>query len=383
MKIAALRATPLTARFADLFGGEAAIPAAIARPASHFAAIPRAGQYATLVSVEAEDGAIGHGEAWGLPVPDATALWIERAIAPLVIGRDADDVDGVHALLTGYFARIGHAGSIALEAVSGLDLALWDLRGRRAGRSVGALLGRKREAVDCYVSPIMLEADEASTRAAARAFVDAGFRAVKLKLGRGVDRDLGDARAVRDEIGEDRALLLDVNGAYDLADASRLADGLADLAIHWLEEPLHPAHIADMSALKRRSAIPLAAGENDFTLAQFARLIDDGVDVVMPNVTRAGGITGCRAIAAYAARAGARFSLHGVGAGLMQAASLHVLSALDEPALFEVNRFPNPLRESLTAPPLEPVEGRLRAPSGDGLGVAVQADAVARFGPRP
>lgn len=382
MKIAEVTAVPLTARFADLYGGAAAIPAHILRPASHFGRVPRTGQYSTLVRIATEDGLVGHGEAWGLPLPEATALWVERLIAPLLIGRDADDIDGIWRELVDYFARVGHSTSIAMEAVSGVDIALWDLRGLRAGEPICALLGgSRRDRIDCYVSPIMFHDDVAATRAAARAFVDDGFRAVKLKAGRGVERDLADAAAVRDEVGPDVGLLIDVNGGYDLAEATRLADGLEQTGVTWLEEPLPPTRFADMAELRRRSAVPIALGENEFTRHQFELFLANGcADIVMPNVTRAGGITGCRDIAALAAEHGAGFSLHGVGAGLMQHASLHLLASLDADALFEVNRFPNPLRESLAAPVLVATNGSLPVPGLPGLGCAVLPDAVERFG---
>lgn len=380
MKITVVTAVALTARFADLYGSEAAIPRHVLHPASHFAGIPRTGQYSTLVTIETDDGRIGHGEAWGLPLPEATALWINRLIAPTLLGRDPADIDGIWLELTGYFARIGHSTSVAMEAISGIDLALWDLAGKAAGRSVAALLGRKREAIDCYVSPIMFQDDEASTREAARAFVDEGFKAIKMKAGRGVDRDLADARAISDEVGPAIGLLVDVNGGYDLEAATTLAEGLAALDIVWLEEPLPPALLSDMATLRRCSAVPIAIGENEFNLAQFRQFLEGGyADIVMPNVTRAGGITGCRAIAALAAEHGVGLSLHGVGAGLMQCASLQLLAALDAPSWFEVNRFPNPLRDMLTHPAVAIVDGRMVVPDTPGLGCAIHAEAVTRF----
>lgn len=383
MKIVDVAAVPLTARFADLYGGDAAIPPHILRPASHFGRVPRTGQYSTLVRITTDDGLVGHGEAWGLPLPEATAMWVERLVAPLLIGRDADDIDGIWCELVDYFARVGHSTSVAMEAVSGVDIALWDLRGLRAAAPVCELLGgRRREWIDCYVSPIMFQDSPDATRAAARAFVDEGFRAVKLKAGRGVERDLGDAAAVRDAVGSDIAILIDANGGYDLADATALAEGLAKLDVHWLEEPLPPTRLADMAELRRRSAIPIALGENEFNRHQFELILVNGcADIVMPNITRAGGVTGCLQIAMLASEYGTGFSLHGVGAGIMQHASLHLLASLPENALFEVNRFPNPLREGLTEPLLVADCGSLAVPAGPGLGCTVSPEAVRQFGP--
>lgn len=379
-KIIEVSAVALTARFADLYGGADAIPATILRPASHFVGIPRTGQYSTLVRIATDDGLVGYGEAWGLPLPQASALWVERIIAPVLIGRDADDIDGVWRELVDYLARVGHSTGTAMEAVSGVDLALWDLRGRRAGKPVADLLGRRRTHIDCYASPVMFADDLSLTRAAARAFVEEGFDAIKIKAGRGVARDVDDVANVRDEVGPDVDILIDVNGAYDLDQAKRLADGLAVHDIAWLEEPMPPTRLSDMAALRRHSAIPIALGENEFTLAQFEHFLAGGcADIVMPNITRAGGFTGCLQIAAAAKAHGARFSLHGVGAGLMQSASLNLLASLEETPLFEVNRFPNPLREALTRPILELEKGRLAVPDGPGLGLAIQDEAVTRF----
>lgn len=378
MKIVRMQATPLVASFADLYGGIDKIPPSILRPAAHFQSVPRTGQYSTLVRIEVEDGTIGYGEAWGLPLPEATALVVNRMLAPMVVGRQLSEADSIWDEIDIYFRRLGLTRGATMEALAGVDIALWDLRAKLDNRPVHELLGpRLRRAVECYASPIMFKDTPAQSCEAANAFVQAGFRAVKVKAGRGIATDVDHLAAVRDAVGPHIDIMVDVNGGYDARTAIALAEALEPLGVYWLEEPVPCLQYRDLARVKASASMKIAYGENDFSLEDFAALLDLAkVDVVMPNITRAGGITGVMRIARLAEQAGAKFSLHGVGTALMQCASLHVLGVVPNASYFEVNTFPNPLRDRLAAPAPAQSEGLMWVPEEFGLGCRIDEQTV-------
>lgn len=387
-RIARVQAVPLAATWADLYNGIANVPASLLRPASHFAgtAPPRTGQFSVLVTVTDGDGRTGVGEAWGLPLPDLAARVANDFLGPQIINRNAGDIAAIWHDLFASFARLGHTRGVFMEALSGIDIALWDLAGKQENKGVAALIGggdaERRARIEVYASPILFTREPNESARLARAFVDQGFRAVKVKAGRGVETDAAHLAAVREAVGASVALMVDVNGAYDVVTSIALAHQIAPLGITWIEEPVPPEHVAEMAAISRAIVIPLAAGENDFSLRTFEGLLERrAVTVVQPNVARAGGITGVLAIADAAKRRGASVSLHGVGSGIVQAASLQLMSALPASCarFFEANRFPNPLRDALTQPPLVLADGFLTVPTGPGLGVSVDEATVERY----
>lgn len=348
MRIAALRTYPLHAAFADMFGGLRNVPASLLSPASHFRRIKRLGQYATLVEVECTDGAVGWGEAFGLPHPIMTASLITAVIAPALVGLEVAEPVAATADLRDYFAALGHTRGPAMEALSAVDIALWDLDARRNGKPLAALLGGAPGAVRAYVGSVAFLDAPAQSADKARGFVADGFGGVKLKVGRGLAVDRAHAEAVRDAIGPDVELMLDANAGYDVDTAIVLARALEDLDIAWLEEPIPPDDPAALAAVRRAVRIPIAAGENEFTLAQFEALAKAGaVDILQPNITRAGGVSGFVAIDRLCARHGIALAPHGVGSAIGLAAAVHACRALSSFRVYEANRLLNPLRDDM------------------------------------
>lgn len=381
MKIVSVEALPLTALFSDLYGGTLHVPPVISRPAAHFQSVPRLGQYSTIVRITVDTSLVGVGEAWGLPLPGAVAAIIDGLIAPFYVGRNASDPAALQHDVVAYLERLGHGSGFAMDALSGVDVALWDLCAKASGRSVAhALSSTPRRTVDCYVSPIMFQDTPEASADAARVFLDEGFTAVKIKAGRAIGTDIAHISAVRDVLGPDRRLLVDANGGYSLDQALEILPELQRLGVYWLEEPVPSDRLDELRQITRRDQVRIAYGENDFSLACFRNLIDmSGVHVVMPNVSRAGGLTGVVQIADLAQRRNVEFSLHGVGSRVTQLASVHALAATTSGGLFEINRFPNPLREDLTDTDLETRAGVIDIPSGLGLGCALRDEALRRF----
>ncbi|MEZ5905220.1 MAG: mandelate racemase/muconate lactonizing enzyme family protein [Geminicoccaceae bacterium] len=371
-RIHSVVAVPVTYSFARHFGGADKVPPSIASPSSHFQRIKRLGQAATFVRVTDDAGNEGFGECFGLPSPGPSAILIEELIAPSLVGEELHRPADLLADWRRYFITLGNTQGAAMEALSGVDIALWDLLARRSGRSLTATLGGKASTVPTYASPVPLVADPAQSIGAARAFLDLGFRAVKLKIGRAeVADDAAHIRAVRDALPAGAALMLDANCAYTLDRARRLVDLVAGLDIAWLEEPLPPGAFAEMRELARHSPMPIAAGENLFTIEAFTQLAEEAeVKILQPNISRAGGVSGLLAIDRLAGRHGAALSPHGVGAATSIAALLQTCAALETFTLVEANRLLNPLRDGFHLSFMPDADGRLRLPQGPGHGGA-------------
>lgn len=371
-----IEAVPVTVSFAEIFGGAQNIPPEIARPSSHFQAIPRNGQSSTFVICEASDGARGTGECFGLPIPEPAAETVNRVAAEALVGRALAEPRAMTADLRAFFLALGHSRGPAMEALSGIDIALWDLAARRAGRPLAEMLGARAKTVPTYVSPVPLLRTPQESAAAARRLVK-GFGALKLKVGRSVREDVLHIAAVREAVDRDVALMLDANCAYTFQSARELIGEIEPLDIRWLEEPMPPEDIDGLAALARLSPIPLAGGENEFTHEAIGRLAAQvGLAVLQPNITRIGGVTGMLAVDAVAAGTSATIAPHGVGGCIAVAATLHTAAAMERFDLFEVNRLPNPLRDGLGRRCPVDTCGAIGPPPGDGHGSPVDEDSM-------
>ena len=238
MKIVSIRAYPLYASFERLFGGADKVPASMLAPASHFRLIPRTGQHSTVVEIRSDSGLVGIGEAFGLPHSQLTASLIEGVIAPALLGKTLTKPDKLLADLYTFFVALGHTRGPAIEAISGVDIAMWDLLAKQAALPLLEHLGGSLAPVPTYVSPVPYLALASESAEHARAFVQQGFKGLKLKIGRGLATDLEHIGAVREASGSKTELMLDANCAYAVDDAIALARELRPFSIAWLEEPI-------------------------------------------------------------------------------------------------------------------------------------------------
>jgi L-alanine-DL-glutamate epimerase-like enolase superfamily enzyme/predicted dehydrogenase len=262
------------------------------------------------VDVHDSDGVTGHGFSWTPTIGGAAVEALLVAdIGPWAIGRPATpelwDAAWEHLHEAG-------GGGITTIALAGLDLALWDLRCRREGVGLDELLGRRHESQPAYGSGINRHYPLDELVAQACRWRDAGFTAVKIKVGLpDVDDDVARVRAVRDAIGPDIGLMIDANQRWDLPAATAAVEHLAEFDLAWLEEPLRSDDTAGYVELRRRTSMPIALGENVHHRYRFAELIDGGAcDVVQPNVVRVGGITPFLRIAEVARQRGASLAPH-------------------------------------------------------------------------
>ena len=371
MKITHVEAIPLFAAFADALE---IVPPELSQPAFSMRNNPLLGQGAVVVRVETDEGLVGIGEAMGRPGPRGTAAHINEVLAPMLLGADPRH----HQAL---WTAMNEAMRFAPMGISGVDMALWDLRGKIYGDSLVNLLGGPmRETVDCYASPIPYLATPEDSAAKARDFLREGFRAVKLKIGRGLSTDINHVAAVRDAIGSDIKLLVDANGAYAASESIALAKDLVKLDVYWLEEPVHPEFADDLARIRRRVDLPVVSGEWLGSWTQFRDLIKaEAVDAVMPNITRCGGITGMMKIADLAALENVTVAPHGVGAGIGIIAAIAACAVMPNFLIYEYNQLFNPLRHSVMRKPIQFQDGVLRPNEGMGLGLSLNQQIIERY----
>ncbi|MBK6006580.1 mandelate racemase/muconate lactonizing enzyme family protein [Ramlibacter ginsenosidimutans] len=334
---------------------------------------------AVLVRVEDTEGAVGWGEIWcNFPSVGAEhrARLLESAVAPILLERAWDTpeqaFDAVSKRLHVLGIQTGEPGTIA-QTIAGADIALWDLVARRIGQPLWRLFGGTNR-IGVYASG--LNPTEPERLAAAKR--DEGFRAFKLKVGFGAERDASNLRGLRDLLGDDATLMVDANQAWDVDQAAEMARRLADFRLQWMEEPI-PADRpwSEWVQLAGRSPIPLAAGENMRGHAQFAEALSTSAfAVVQPDLGKWGGFSGCLPVARAVLGAGRMFCPHWLGGGIGLVASMHLKAAVGGAGYVEVDANPNPLRELLARPYPAVVEGAVTLCEEPGLGVAPDLDAV-------
>lgn len=317
-----------------------------------------------LVRVETDAGVHGWGEGFGFTLVDTTCDAIERLIAPACIGQEAQDIGGLNRMLQKRFHNFGRNGPVTF-GISAIDIALWDIAGKVAGKPLHALLGKAgRSTVRAYASLLRYGKPDDVARNAAEA-VRRGYRDIKLH-----EIDLGCIRAARGAIPHDVPLMLDINCAWDEeSDAIDFCAAVRDFGVAWVEEPTWPPEDhATMARVRAASPCPIAAGENAVSPEDFCRMIEAGaVDVLQPSVTKIGGLTAMLEVAELGQGAGLRVVPHSpyFGPGLL--ASLHFLAAMEEAEPLEV------YVADLESPPfgeaLVPINGEVLVPKGPGLGL--------------
>ena len=298
---------------------------------------------------------------------------------PLLEGQTFESPEAAFLDITGrtevLALQCSEPGPIA-QVAAGIDIALWDLHARRLGEPLWRLLGGASPRIPVYASglnPTEPERLAAEKRAQ-------GYRAFKLKVGFGRDRDRGNLQALREVVG-DLPLMVDANQAWTPENAPALAEGLSEFRLGWLEEPMRAdCPWNEWKALAERCPIGLAAGENIAGQAAFASAVGSGaLAVVQPDLAKWGGFTGSLPVARDVLRRGLRFCPHYLGSGIGLLASAHFLAAAGGDGLLEVDANPNPLR-TLTCGPLERViEGSVTLGEAPGLGPAPDLTPLKEF----
>jgi L-alanine-DL-glutamate epimerase-like enolase superfamily enzyme len=292
---------------------------------------------AVVVKVSTDAGIVGWGEAHHGRAPGAVAHLINTTLKQLVVGQDAHDVVGVWQNVYAKQLASHGMGAAASIGLSGIDQALWDIRGKAARLPLYKLLGGRSKRVPAYAGGVSLGYQAPQALAAeAQSHVAAGYKAVKLRVGDTPARDLARVAAVREALGDDVAILADANTGYSVADVRSIMPSFEEHAVGWLEEPFPPHDYASYAQAAAFGNVPLAAGENHYTRFEFHRVIEDGViTILQPDLSKSGGVTECLRIAHLASVWKLPINPHTSMTGINMAVTIHFLCAIDNAGYFE------------------------------------------------
>jgi L-rhamnonate dehydratase len=345
-------------------------------------------QETLVVKVHTDDGPVGVGEADSSSLVAKAVIEaplshkICRGLAECVLGLDPFEIDRlVQRMYEGsiFFGRQG----AAIQAMSAVEIALWDIVGKAVGRPVYQLLGGGfRKSFRAYAS-ILFGDTPAETERIGRELVLQGYRAVKFgwgPMGQSEAGDLAHVEAARQGIGADVDLMVDAGLCWDTATAIRRAQQFEPFNLTWLEEPLHPDNLDGYRRLSNRSPMRIAAGEEVCDPGEFRRLMDEGgIDVVQVDVTRVGGLSRAKRIGWESAERHRLCVNHSYKTGVNIAASLHFVAALPNTHYFEYCVEPGALRQTLTKQRFPVIQGEIHVPEAPGLGVELDEAVVAKY----
>jgi L-alanine-DL-glutamate epimerase-like enolase superfamily enzyme len=385
MKIAAIRTTALSCRCDPPYASAAGVQS-------------RRG--ALLVEIETDGGIVGLGEA-GVG-GGVTATVIEKDLAPLLIGEDPLLIEYLWQKMFARTRQYGRRG-LVMQAISGIDIALWDIAGKVAKLPVYRLLGAARDRVEAYASGGFYQEGKSAADLAGEAegYRARGFRGMKMKIGRNPstqthlrqligqaefcevepEEDLARVAAVRRALGPQAKLMVDVNCAWSPAVAIEMGRAMEPYKLYWIEEPVATDDIDGSARVADALATPIAGYETEVGLFGFRQLIDRGaVDIVQPDIAWSGGFSEGRRIAAYAQAHHRMVAPHAFAGAVLLVASLHFAAAIPNGLLLEWDQNPNALRDELLKQPLrlEP-DGTVKLPERPGLGIELDHAAVERY----
>ena len=356
-----------------------------------------------LVRITTNSGLVGWGEGGQYGPPEPVASCINDVLAPLLIGSRADEPVVMSERLYAFSRDFGQKGTY-IEAISAIDIAIWDIFGKSLGKPVHALLGGAfRDSVQAYATgcyypdrPWKQSKIIVDLEAEAATYVESGFDILKMKIGLlPIEADLERVAAVRRSIGPDIRLLVDCNHSYNAVNAIRMGRGLEEFGVHWIEEPVVPEDRAGYRRVRDAIAIPVAGGEAEFTRFGFRDLFAEGcVDIAQPDICVCGGISEWVKIQALASSFGVLNVPHVWGSGVALAAALQALAiippqphtanpvALQNEPVVEFDRKHNPLRDDLLIENFSLRDGCLDVPQGPGLGITINESVLEKYAVR-
>ena len=338
---------------------------------------------AIIVKVVSDDGVIGYGEAHPGRSPGAIVSLIHNTLAPMLTGLSVHDTNSVWTRVNRMQLSSHGLGAGAALALSGIDMALWDLRAKSLGIPLYSLLGGSRKPIAAYAGGISMgfQAPDALAEEA-QSCVDRGYRAVKLRLGDNPKDDIARVQRVRTQLGDQITILVDANTSYSVSDARAVLPSLEDCKVAWLEEPFGCNDFgAYRQAAQLTKGVALAAGENHYTRFEFARLIEErAVSILQPDLSKSGGISEGLKIAAMASAWGLPVHPHSSATGINHLASIHFLASIDNGGYFEacVSAF-NPLRDMFGSPFSIDQEGFVQPSTAPGIGLEIDESVFTKF----
>ncbi len=334
-----------------------------------------------LVRIETECGIVGYGEAHHAQTPSTIAAFINDALGPSLIGMDAHETEAIWDKSYRHYIATHGPGAAAVIGLSGVDLALWDIKGKDLGQPVYRLLGGKRRPIRAYAGGISLGFQPVDDlKREIEGFIARGYDFMKLRVGDTLEKDLERVSEVRAAFGPEITLAADAGTRYRTADVARIAEVCEAGRLAWLEEPFTPDNLPGYRRLRDLTATPLAAGENHFTRHELRALISEEViQFVQADCCKTGGITEILKIAALAGAWHLQFAPHTSASVLSTAASTHVLSVAPNAFIYEADVSAiNAFRDELGTP-FEIVDGSILAPDAPGLGVEIDETVIEKY----
>ena len=346
-------------------------------------------QDAALIRITTDEGIVGYGEADASPsvvkaiVESPRSHMLSTGLREVLIGEDPFRIQYLWDRMYEASTFYGRRGAV-LMAMSGIDIALYDLVGKALGVPAHQLLGGARHyEVRAYASTLMPDTPDEARREAAR-LAEEGFTAIKFgwgPFGRDLDLDVELVGAIRSELGSGVDVLLDIGFTWkNHIIAARQIERIAEYQPYLIEEPLPPDDIVSYAMLREASPIPIAFGEENTTRHEFVEIFERrAADIVQPDVTRCGGLTEMARIAALAEHYAVPCIPHAWSTGIVQAASLHVNATLKNPLFLEYSVRTNPLNQELVVGGVDVINGIAKVPTGPGLGIEIDEDAIERM----
>ena len=349
---------------------------------------------ATLVRISTESGIQGWGEAFaqGLEPPEIAAAALSHALVPRLLGQDALSPGVLWQSMYNQTRDHGRKGSV-MSAISAVDIALWDICGKHLGVPISTLLGgAHRQSVQPYATGFYRLVGQGESQRLAEESVahkEAGFTAMKVKLGFGVRDDIAVMESIAAALNDPAVeLMVDTNHAYGRRDAIRLGHALAGHDLRWYEEPVVPEDVEGYAQLRKTLNVPIAGGENEHSGYGFNTLFRaDALDIAQPDLGSCGGFTAAKDILGMAQANGVMVNPHVWGTAIAQAASLQFIASIPiahhslfaaEPIL-EYDVSSHPFRRDLIAEPWQMHDGRVAIPSRPGLGIEINMETIEQY----
>ena len=336
-----------------------------------------------VVRVRTEDGITGYGESHHALAPTVVADIVNHNLAPMVVGADGMEVEEIWQRIYMKQGQTHGPGWALYKALSGVDMALWDARGKALKLPVYRLLGGARKKIRAYAGGVCLGfQDPPKLLEEAERFVAQGYTALKLRLGDTVERDVERVRYIRKHLPAPIDIMVDINTRYTFLDLERALPAFEECRVFWVEEPFPPDAVNDYAHFNRGTRIPLAGGENHFLRYQARQLLETGaVDIIQPDPCKAGGITECKKIADLAAAFRRPFAPHTGMSAIDAAACVHLLCATSNALIYEGDCAAlNPFRDELCGgTALKVIDGFIEPNDEPGLGLEVDESLFARY----
>lgn len=348
-------------------------------------------RHTALVRIETEGGTVGWGEGVAMwPEAVRAVCSIVEGLRELLIGRNAMETETLWQVMKNHVWWYGEGG-IASFAISALDMALWDIKGKLLGVPLYVLLGGKQhERLPACASIHVKHETHEENASEIAGYMEEGYQSVKVgfgkkgkaRLGQEAVHDLAFARAVRERIGPDRGFIVDIgnNVKWDVGHAIRMTRAFEELGIWWIEEPFHPSDIEAHRQLREAATMLIATGEREWTVEGYRRLLQTGiVDIVGIDPARVEGITAFQKIVQLVGAEKRKFNAHAWSTAITSAASLHLSIASPHCLLFECKPLTNPMQNELVKQPITQKDGWVYPLEAPGLGIEIDEEAVRKY----